>query len=100
MRILCRVSICLLLYASMFVTNASAGEKDGRFDIYWIDVEGGAATLMVTPKGESVLIDTGYPGPRDTGRVVEVATRVAGLKQIDHVIITHYHIDHFGGAVL
>jgi competence protein ComEC len=100
MKTVFQVLTSVLLCASMLVTYASAGEKDGRFDLYWIDVEGGAATLMVTPKGESVLIDTGYPGPRDTGRVVEVATRVAGLKQLDHVIITHYHIDHFGGAVL
>lgn len=100
MKAACRLLVSPLLTVCLFAAIASAGEKDGRFDLYWIDVEGGAATLMVTPKGESVLIDTGYPGPRDTGRIVEVATRVAGLKQLDHVIITHYHIDHFGGAVL
>ncbi|MEC9002536.1 MAG: MBL fold metallo-hydrolase, partial [Planctomycetota bacterium] len=44
------------------VTSVWAGKADGRLDIYWVDVEGGAATLIVTPQGESVLIDTGNPG--------------------------------------
>jgi competence protein ComEC len=77
---------------------AAAGKPDGRLDIYWIDVEGGAATLVVTPAGESLLIDTGNPGHRDPDRIMQVAAREAGLRQLDHVIITHYHTDHFGGA--
>ncbi len=68
--------------------------------IYWIDTEGGAATLIVTPSGESVLIDTGNPGGRDSDRIYEVASNVAGLKKIDHLITTHWHIDHYGGAAL
>lgn len=75
-----------------------AGSDNGRFDIYWVDVEGGAATLMVTPRGESVLIDSGNPGHRDPDRIVKVATEVAGLKRIDYLITTHYHRDHYGGA--
>lgn len=75
-----------------------AGVSNGTLDIYWTDVEGGAATLIVTPAGESVLIDTGNPGGRDPGRIHKTATTVAGLKQIDHLITTHLHIDHFGGA--
>ncbi len=71
---------------------------DPTLDIYWIDTEGGAATLIVTPEGESVLVDTGNPGFRDPDRIVKIATREAGLKQIDHLIITHFHKDHFGGA--
>ena len=67
-------------------------------DIYWVDVEGGAATLIVTPAGESILIDTGNPGDRDASRIHKVATEVAGVKQIDHLITTHFHLDHFGGA--
>lgn len=74
-----------------------AGPADKRLDVYWIDVEGGGATLIVTPAGESVLIDTGYAGARDAGRIHHVATEVAGLRKIDHVVITHYHADHFGG---
>ena len=67
-------------------------------DIYWVDVEGGAATLIVTPTGESVMIDTGNPGFRDPQRIVKVATEIAGLRRLDHLITTHYHGDHFGGA--
>ena len=75
-----------------------AGTTDNRLDVYWVDVEGGGATLIVTPAGESVLIDSGYPGERDAARIFDVASRVAGLKQIDHLVTTHYHLDHFGGA--
>lgn len=76
---------------------AHAGQPDKRLDIYWIDVEGGAATLIVTPAGESILVDTGNPGRRDPDRIVKMVAE-AGLKQIDHLVITHYHRDHFGGA--
>ena len=67
-------------------------------DIYVADVEGGNAVLFVTPSGESVLIDTGNGGPgavRDAERVA-AAIQDAGVKQIDHLIITHYHNDHVG----
>lgn len=77
---------------------AEAGASDARLDIYWVDVEGGAATLIVTPAGESVLIDTGNPGFRDSGRIVKAATELAKIRRIDHLVITHYHGDHFGGA--
>jgi competence protein ComEC len=66
-------------------------------DIYFIDVEGGAATLIVTPAGESLLVDSGNPGERDAGRIAHVALEVAGLKQIDHYVTTHWHSDHVGG---
>lgn len=98
MRFALTALLSLNLTASLF-----AGAADRKLDIYWIDVEGGAATLFVTPAGESILIDTGNPGepgkpPRDAGRIHKVATEVAGLKKIDHLITTHYHRDHFGGA--
>src|SRR5881296_2886812 len=70
-----------------------------NLEIYVIDVEGGNATLFVSPSGESLLIDTGNAGaaaPRDAGRIV-AAIKDAGLQQIDHLIITHWHGDHFGG---
>jgi competence protein ComEC len=67
-------------------------------DIYFIDTEGGAATLIVTPAGESVLIDCGNPGARDAERIHKTATELAGLKAIDHLIITHWHLDHYGGV--
>src|SRR5262249_37993897 len=90
-----------LLSVLLFVTlcqRCPAGTADGRLDVYWIDVEGGAATLIVSPGGESLLIDTGNPGHRDPDRIVQTATREAGLRKLDHVIITHYPSDHFGGA--
>lgn len=66
-------------------------------DIYFIDTEGGAATLLVSPAGESVLIDCGNPGARDADRIHRTA-REAGLKAIDHLIITHWHTDHYGSV--
>lgn len=90
----------LMIAVLCFSHVACAGTRDGCFDIYWVDVEGGAATLMVTPTGESILIDTGNPGLRDPQRIVRVATEVAGIKKIDHLITTHYHGDHFGGAAM
>jgi beta-lactamase superfamily II metal-dependent hydrolase len=77
---------------------ARAGQAERTLDIYWVDVEGGGATLIVTPAGESVLIDAGNPFERDPGRIHKVAAEVAGLKKIDHLIVTHFHTDHFGGA--
>jgi beta-lactamase superfamily II metal-dependent hydrolase len=86
------------LYAALVVLGlplaASAEEKRG-LDLYFIDTEGGAATLIVTPQGESVLIDCGNPGARDAERINEAA-KLAGLKAIDHLIITHWHLDHYG----
>jgi beta-lactamase superfamily II metal-dependent hydrolase len=67
--------------------------------MYVVDVEGGGATLYVAPSGETLLIDTGNgdaAAPRDASRIME-AIAAAGVKQIDHLIITHYHGDHIGG---
>ena len=91
-------SLVLALTAVFISTSvALASPSDGKLDIFWIDVEGGGATLIVTPAGESVLIDTGNPGGRDAKRIHKLATETAGLKRLDHVIITHFHVDHFGG---
>ena len=78
---------------------AAQGRSAGTLDIYVIDVEGGNATLFVSPGGQSLLIDTGNGGAgaaRDAGRIVEAATD-AGLTQIDHLVISHWHGDHYGG---
>lgn len=87
-----------LLFCAIFIQFALPSMASGRLEIYWMDVEGGAATLIVTPQRESVLIDTGSAGGRDAARIHKTATELAGLSKIDHLIITHFHSDHFGGA--
>ncbi|HYR82660.1 MAG TPA: MBL fold metallo-hydrolase [Terriglobia bacterium] len=98
-----RVSMVLLLVLAVAALAAAFPPAQNRtskpLDIYVIDVEGGNATLFVSPSGESLLIDTGNAGPaaaRDAGRIL-AAIKDAGLQQIDHLIITHWHGDHFGG---
>lgn len=92
-RSLTALCLCLFLTADLL-----AGVSDGRLDIYFIDVEGGAATLLVTPAGESLLIDSGYPdnGGRDRDRILEVIQNVAKLDHLDHASVSHWHLDHFG----
>src|SRR5438045_7984611 len=87
-----------LLCTLMFGEEAKV--KSGKeLQIYSIDVEGGQATLIVSPSGQSLLVDTGWPGfnGRDADRIVAVA-KAAGISQIDYVLITHYHGDHVGGV--
>lgn len=67
-------------------------------DIYWIDTEGGAATLLVTPEGPLVLVDAGNPGSRDAERIRAVVVDELGADRIDLCIVTHYHSDHVGGV--
>ena len=76
------------------VSSLLGGQEDRRLDIYWIDVVGGAATLIVTPAGEATLIDTGMPRERDVNRIEACVREVAGLDHIDHVLISHYDLDH------
>lgn len=85
-----------LLYGIALLAAFSLPAK--ALDIYWIDSEGGGSTLIKTPAGESILIDSGNPGGRDSERIFKVASEAAGLKQIDFLITTHMHLDHFGGA--
>src|SRR5881398_3524390 len=91
-----RLLLCLSLTLAA-PAAARAAEPASALDIQFIDTEGGAATLIVTPAGESVLIDCGNPGGRDAERIHKAATQL-GLKQIDHLIITHWHSDHYGGV--
>src|SRR5215470_15700572 len=80
--------------------DTAAAQARTTLDIYVIDVEGGNATLFVPPSGQSVLIDTGNVAPdaaiRDAERIM-AAVKDARLTQIDHLITTHWHGDHFGG---
>jgi competence protein ComEC len=78
-------------------TNPAPKAESGKLSMYWIDTEGGAATLIVSPSGESLLIDTGFPvGDRDAKRIFAAAQQ-AGLSHIDHLVISHWHGDHEGG---
>jgi beta-lactamase superfamily II metal-dependent hydrolase len=87
---------CGLMAASLTAASAQSS-KDLR--VYVIDVEGGQSTLFVTPAGQSLLIDTGWPDNhgRDADRIVAAAKK-AGISKIDYLLITHYHTDHVGGV--
>jgi beta-lactamase superfamily II metal-dependent hydrolase len=67
--------------------------------VYFIDVEGGQATLFVSPLGDTMLVDAGWPdaGGRDADRII-AAAKLAGVKRIDYLVVTHYHTDHVGGV--
>jgi competence protein ComEC len=73
-------------------------QQKKALEVYFIDVEGGQSTLFVSPSGQSMLVDTGWAGPRDAGRIASVA-KLAGVSQIDYLVLTHYHADHAGGVV-
>src|SRR5688572_2468262 len=92
-----RLACGLLLATAMAV--GPAGQTTRTLDIYWIDVEGGASTLIVTPQGQSVLMDTGWAGfnDRDASRIEQVIRKEAGLVRLDYVLISHFHADHAGG---
>ena len=91
------MKIRLLFGLTLFAVSLGAASKD--LNVWFIDVEGGQATLFLTPAGQSVLIDTGFPGNngRDAGRIA-AAAKDAGVSQIDYLLITHYHGDHVGGV--
>jgi beta-lactamase superfamily II metal-dependent hydrolase len=93
------LSVSLLALTCMAAPALAQNRAGKPLEIYIVDVEGGNATLFVTPSGETVLIDTGNGGnqaARDAGRIMEAA-KDAGVTKIDHLIITHWHGDHFGG---
>ena len=101
-------SVLVVLLIVLSPRQAAAQRRS--LDIYFIDVEGGQATLVVTPGGESLLIDTGFPSDgtfaslpgdprkaRDANRIL-AAARAAGVKRIDYLLITHFHADHDGAV--
>lgn len=92
-----RIAIALLLLAAS--ANPSRAAKP--LDVYDIDVEGGKSVLIVSPSGESMLIDVGWPGfnGRDADRIV-AAAKAVGLNHIDYLVISHYDIDHLGDVPL
>ncbi len=87
----------LTLLAALFAAALGAAQN---LDIYYVDVEGGAATLIVAPSGQSLLVDTGWnrSDDRDAKRIA-AAVKQAGLQRIDYLMITHFHRDHVGGLL-
>src|SRR3569833_4001802 len=83
-------------FVVMFMAAGAAVAKDD-LKITSIDVEGGFATLYVTPQGHSLLIDTGWPTA--SAQLIAETVKAAGLKRIDYLLVSHYHVDHVGGAV-
>ncbi len=93
------LSAALVLFCLFSAALPAVARDDEKpLQIFFIDVEGGQATLFVTPDGQSLLVDTGWPGNdgRDADRIVAIAKN-AGLSRINYVLITHYHMDHVGG---
>jgi beta-lactamase superfamily II metal-dependent hydrolase len=101
--------VALLIGAAL--STAGCATSPGQLDIYFVDVEGGQATLVVTPSRESLLIDAGYPGQgksnptpgdaevaRDAQRIAAAAAD-ANVSRIDYLLVTHFHADHFGGVM-
>ena len=89
-------SLFLLLLTATGVSAQTQARS--TLDIYYIDTEGGGATLFVTPTGQSALIDSGNPGARDLDRIVATIGE-AGVQQLDYLVSTHYHVDHIGGML-
>src|SRR5579872_4932014 len=93
-----RKLIAALFFVAILFWQTNALAQSGKdLTAYFIDVEGGQSTLLVSPSGQSLLIDAGWPGTRDADRIMAVAKQ-AGITQIDYLVLTHYHVDHAGGV--
>ncbi len=84
-----------LLPLFIFLIFSSALFAARNLDIYVIDTEGGKALLLISPTGQSILVDAGFPGFNDRDAIrIEEAARAAGVKKFDFLIVTHYDLDH------
>jgi beta-lactamase superfamily II metal-dependent hydrolase len=85
--------------AVLFFLLCAPARAAQTLEVYFIDVEGGQATLFVSPLGDTMLVDAGWPdaGDRDADRIM-AAAKLAGVKRIDYLVVTHYHTDHVGGV--
>lgn len=92
--VLAAVVLCVMSGAA----PDAQGPAGATLDIYFIDTEGGQATLYVSPSGQTLLVDTGNAGARDLDRILGVFA-TAGVTKIDHLFLTHYHGDHYGNVV-
>ena len=96
MKRLVAVLLPIVVGAALLVPRGAAqGTNAKPLEIWVVDVEGGKAALYVSPTGQTALIDTGFPGARDHDRIM-AAIADAGVKQIDYLVSTHYHVDHIG----
>ena len=85
------------IVALLILSTGAPMAQERPLDIYWIDVEGGAATLIVSPSGESLLYDAGWEVDGRDGKRIAAAVQQAGLKKIDYFVLSHFHADHAGG---
>ena len=92
-----RLAAALLIVVGAAFPAAQA-RNPKALEIWVVDVEGGKAALYITPTGQTAIIDTGFPGARDLDRIM-AAIADAGVKQIDYLVSTHYHVDHIGNLV-
>ena len=94
-----RTLLLLCALALVAPRDRTEAQTAKPLNVYFIDVEGGQATLLVSPTGESMLVDTGFPGlgGRDADRIA-AAVKQAGVSRIDYLVVTHYHSDHVGGV--
>ena len=93
-----RLALALLFVAILTALITAQSKTVKPLEIWVVDVEGGKAALYVSPTGQTAMIDTGFPGARDLDRIM-AAIADAGVKQIDYLISTHYHVDHIGNLV-
>jgi competence protein ComEC len=77
---------------------AAVSQAASTMTIYAIDSEG-KAVLTIAPSGETMLEDLGWTGfgnrASTTSQVVD-SLKALGIKRIDHLVISHFDVDHIG----